>query len=178
MCNAFATFGATIWTRLKTLWPQVQIPYTNLLISECWISNYQLLGVRAWNMQTGRQNQDKETPHSPQFVQKVRYSKGYAWTKKVQLLKWKLPGISKVKKSKKEQGLWNFRSNSTQIFEGVGVLWYLRLLGITPIASLSPSGVTRRACHHSSSEAFTTCNMSPKRKLRPWLGRPLSLLRS
>lgn len=38
---------------------------------------------------------------------------------------------------------------------------HLFLLGITPICSLSPCGVTSLACHHSSSEALMTCRMSP-----------------
>lgn len=38
---------------------------------------------------------------------------------------------------------------------------HLFLLGITPICSLSPCGVTSLACHHSSSEALITCRMSP-----------------
>lgn len=38
---------------------------------------------------------------------------------------------------------------------------YLFLLGMTPICSLSPCGVTNLACHHSSSEAFMTWRISP-----------------
>src|SRR4029434_4466820 len=38
---------------------------------------------------------------------------------------------------------------------------YRLLLGMTPISSLSPSGVALLACHHSSSEALMTWRMSP-----------------
>lgn len=38
---------------------------------------------------------------------------------------------------------------------------YLFLLGMTPICSLSPCGVTSLACHHSSSEALMTWRISP-----------------
>ena len=55
---------------------------------------------------------------------------------------------------------------------------HLLLLGTTPTSSTSPWAVSCRACHHSSSEALSTWRTSPKRKLRPWLGRPESLLLS
>lgn len=50
---------------------------------------------------------------------------------------------------------------------------HLALPGITPWGpSSSPvCGLTRLACHHSSSLAFTTCKMSPSWKLRPSPGR-------
>lgn len=52
---------------------------------------------------------------------------------------------------------------------------HLLLLGTTPTSSPSPRCL---ACHHSSSEALTTWRTSPKRKSRPWLGSPESLLLS
>lgn len=53
-----------------------------------------------------------------------------------------------------------------------------RLLGMKPMSSVSLSGWTRRACHHSSSLASITCSTSPKRKLRAWLRKPQSLVLS
>lgn len=55
---------------------------------------------------------------------------------------------------------------------------YRFLLGMIPSPSSLDSGTSLRACHHSSSLAFVTCSMSPKCKLKPRPGRPLSLLGS
>lgn len=74
--------------------------------------------------------------------------------------------------------LFLFWSKLVIFCQGWWVMLYLFLLGMTPICSLSPWEVTSRACHHSSSEALMTCRMSPYEKLRPWLGRQLSLVRS
>lgn len=72
--------------------------------------------------------------------------------------------------------LWHFEGNKNTNGGSGGI--YLFLLGMTPICSLSPCGVTSLACHHSSSEALMTWRISPYEKLRPWLGRQLSRARS
>ena len=69
----------------------------------------------------------------------------------------------------------NFAPNQSYSFRGNTCLL---LLGITPLPSSSPSAFSRLACHHSSSLALVTWRISPYLKLRPWLGRPLSLVLS
>lgn len=56
----------------------------------------------------------------------------------------------------------NGSSHISFVWHTMNEVWvYLFLLGMTPICSLSPCGVTSLACHHSSSEAFMTWRISP-----------------